>query len=171
MKRFTDHLQAVTTNNYYSIADFHTKSSKSTFTSHCLLTGLNNRYSSAKFFTAHVLATNHSAEDSSASTVCWLTLHSWTLNSTQLLNRTMLTLIFSRHGPHTENTALLLLRACLLGFPHDRYPASPVAHWLMPSNGLDTDHVENTAPVLLAVCLSSNGVFWLPSLMLWANPS
>jgi hypothetical protein len=36
-------------------------------------------------------------------------------------------LISSRHGPRTENTALLLFRACLLGFPSDRYPSCPLA--------------------------------------------
>jgi hypothetical protein len=52
--------------------------------------------------------------------------------STILYNWTTLTLMSSRHGPHTENTALLLLRVCLLGFPRDRYPASPLARWLLP---------------------------------------
>jgi hypothetical protein len=36
-------------NNYNTIADFHTKSSQSTFTSFYLVTGLNNGYSSAMF--------------------------------------------------------------------------------------------------------------------------
>jgi hypothetical protein len=45
------------------------------------------------------------------------------------------------------------MRACLLGFPRDRYPASPLARWLLPSNGLGANHIENTAPVLLAACL------------------
>jgi hypothetical protein len=64
-----------------------------------------------------------------------------------------LTLISSRHGPRTENTALLLLRACLLVFPRDRYPSSPLARCLLPTNGLGVNHTENTAPVLLAACL------------------
>jgi hypothetical protein len=52
MNRFIDHLQVVTTNNYEynSIAEFHTKSSKYTFTSRCLVAGLKNGYSSAKFW-------------------------------------------------------------------------------------------------------------------------
>jgi hypothetical protein len=49
VNRVIDHLHVVTTNNYYTTADFHTKSSKSAFTSRCLVTGLNNVYSSAKF--------------------------------------------------------------------------------------------------------------------------
>jgi hypothetical protein len=43
----------------------------------------------------------------------------------------------------TENTALLLLRACLLEFPRDRLSASPWARWRLPSNGC-----------CLAVCLA-----------------
>jgi hypothetical protein len=46
---FIDYSQVITTNNCNSIADFHTKSSKSAFTSRCLVTGLNNGYPSAKF--------------------------------------------------------------------------------------------------------------------------
>jgi hypothetical protein len=65
----------------------------------------------------------------------------------------MLILISSRHGPRTENTALLLLRACLLGLPRDRYPASPLARWLLPGNDLSANRIENTAPVMLAACL------------------
>jgi hypothetical protein len=64
-----------------------------------------------------------------------------------------LTLISSRHGPRTENTALPLLRACLLEFPRDRYPASLLARWMLPSNGLGANHIGNTAPVLLLACL------------------
>jgi hypothetical protein len=66
---------------------------------------------------------------------------------------------------------ILLLRAHLLGFPRDRYPASPLALWLLPSNVLGGNHTENTAPVFLAVCLPSNGFLWLHSLMLQANSS
>jgi hypothetical protein len=67
-------------------------------------------------------------------------------------NWTTLNLISSRHGPRTENTTLLLLRSCLLGSPRDHYPASPLARWLLPSNGLDANHIENTASVLSAAC-------------------
>jgi hypothetical protein len=96
--------------------------------------------------------------------------------STILSNWTTLTLVSFRHGPHTENTALLSLLACLLGFSRECYAASPLARWLLPSNGLGANHIENTAPVLLAACLFervyiATGVFWLHSLMLWANPS
>jgi hypothetical protein len=35
----------------------------------------------------------------------------------------------------------------------DRYAASPLARWLLPSNGLGVNHTENTAPVFLKVCL------------------
>jgi hypothetical protein len=68
-------------------------------------------------------------------------------------NWTTLTLISSRHGPRTENTARLLLHLCVLEFPRDRYPASPLARWLLPSNGLGAKHIENIAPVFLAKCL------------------
>jgi hypothetical protein len=52
---FVDHLQVVTTNNYNTIADFHTTdhstlSSQSAFTSCYLVTALNNGYSSALFY-------------------------------------------------------------------------------------------------------------------------
>jgi hypothetical protein len=77
-------------------------------------------------------------------TVYSLTLHDWLQ-----LNYA---LIFSRRRPRTENTPLTLLRACL-EFPRDRYPASPLARWLLPSNGLGTNYIENNAPVLLATCL------------------
>jgi hypothetical protein len=46
-----------------------------------------------------------------------------------------------------------LLRACLLAIPRDRCPASPLARWLLPSNALGANHIENTAPLLLAACL------------------
>jgi hypothetical protein len=42
--------------------------------------------------------------------------------------------ISSWHGPRTENTAPLLLPTILLGFPRDRYLASPLARWLLPGN-------------------------------------
>jgi hypothetical protein len=51
-------------------------------------------------------------------------------------NWTMLTLTSSRHGPRTENTTLPLLHACLLEFPRDRYPASPLVRSLLPSTVL-----------------------------------
>jgi hypothetical protein len=53
--RFIDHLQVLTANNYYIIADFHAtdhstlKSSQSTFTGLYLVTALHNGYSSATF--------------------------------------------------------------------------------------------------------------------------
>jgi hypothetical protein len=59
-------------------------------------------------------------------------------------------LIIPRQGPRTETTAVLLLRVCLLGYQRDRYTASLLALWLLPSNGLGPNHIENTAPVLLA---------------------
>jgi hypothetical protein len=55
VNRFIDHFQVVTTNNYNTIADFHTtnhstlKSSQSTFTRLYLVTALHSGYSSAKF--------------------------------------------------------------------------------------------------------------------------
>jgi hypothetical protein len=40
-------------------------------------------------------------------------------------------LVTTLHRPRTGNTVFLLLHACLLGFPHDRYPASSLARWLL----------------------------------------
>jgi hypothetical protein len=42
--------------------------------------------------------------------------------------------IWQPHGPPHRNTAPLLLRVILFGFPRDRYLASPLARWLLPSN-------------------------------------
>jgi hypothetical protein len=42
--------------------------------------------------------------------------------------------ISSRHGPRTENTAHLLLHACLFAFPRDSYLVHPLASWLLRSN-------------------------------------
>jgi hypothetical protein len=47
VNRFIDHLQVVVTNNYYTTAAFHTKSSQSISTSLYLVTALCNGYSSA----------------------------------------------------------------------------------------------------------------------------
>jgi hypothetical protein len=95
----------------------------------------------------------------------------------RLLLRPTANLISSWHGPCTENTALLLLRAHLLGFPRDGYQGSPLARWLLPSNGRITD-TKRTPLILLFVCLNvfteslpSNGIFWPHGLMLWVNPS
>jgi hypothetical protein len=80
----------------------------------------------------------------------------------------------SRHGPRTENTALLFLRACLLGFPRDRYPASPLARWLLLATAEGRTHRKHRSCIVGRVfvwtCLPSNGFFWLHGLMLWANP-
>jgi hypothetical protein len=62
------------------------------------------------------------------------------------------------------------------GFPRDRYQASPLARWLLPSSRLGANHVENTVPVLSIACLFgrvylATGLYWRHSLMLWANPS
>jgi hypothetical protein len=65
-----------------------------------------------------------------------------------------LILISSGHGSRTENTVLLLLRACLLGCPRDRYPARPLAPLLLFTNRLGANYIVNTAPVLLAACLN-----------------
>jgi hypothetical protein len=42
----------------------------------------------------------------------------------------------------------------LFWFPRDRYPASPLAHWLLPSNGLGAD-LQKTS-----VCFTSSIVVW-----------
>jgi hypothetical protein len=45
------------------------------------------------------------------------------------------------------------LDPCLWGFSSDRYPTGPLALWLLPTNCLGANHIENTASVLLATCL------------------
>jgi hypothetical protein len=40
----------------------------------------------------------------------------------------------------------------------ERYPVSPLAHWLLPSNCPSTDQIENTAPtVVFTESLASSG--------------
>jgi hypothetical protein len=55
-------------------------------------------------------------------------------SATTLCKRPSLSARKVRHGPRTENTAPLMLRAILLGFPRERYLASPLARLLLPSN-------------------------------------
>jgi hypothetical protein len=82
VNRFIDHLQVVTTNNYYAIDDFHTtdhstlKSSQFAFTGLYLVTPLRNGYSSATFSLDVFWEKNLSIGDSSASVGSWLTHHS-----------------------------------------------------------------------------------------------
>jgi hypothetical protein len=59
-------------------------------------------------------------------------------------------LITTLHGPLAGNMFPILLRACLLGFPRDRYLASPLARWLL----LSMDHIENTAPIVMYCCVA-----------------
>jgi hypothetical protein len=60
-----------------------------------------------------------------------------------------------------KNTALLLLRVGLVGFPRDHYPASPLERWQLPTNSKSMD--PKTTPVLLLqVCLNMF-TEWLPS--------
>jgi hypothetical protein len=60
--------------------------------------------------------------------------------------------ILSARTTHRKHSSSIV--ACMsVGFPRDRYPASPLARCLLPRNGLGANHIENTAPVLLAVCL------------------
>jgi hypothetical protein len=75
VNRFIDHSQVVRviTNNYYTITDFHTKSSHATFTALNVVRALHNGYSSA--------VSNLNYGDYLASVAHWLTLHSWTLTS------------------------------------------------------------------------------------------
>jgi hypothetical protein len=47
-----------------------------------------------------------------------------------------------------------VLRVRLLGFPRDRYPASALARWLLPSSGLGADLQKTFA------CLISSIVVW-----------
>jgi hypothetical protein len=74
--RFIDHLEVVTTNNYYTIAYFLTtdhstlKCSQSIFSGLYLVTGL-----LCSVFTRRFLVTNLSDGDSSAFVARWLTLH------------------------------------------------------------------------------------------------
>jgi hypothetical protein len=58
----------------------------------------------------------------------------------------------SARATHSKHNSSIV--ACVsVGFPRDSYPASPLARYLLPSNALGANHVENTAPVLLAACL------------------
>jgi hypothetical protein len=45
------------------------------------------------------------------------------------------------------------LRACLFGFPRDRYPARPLARWLLLNNGRST-HPKRTPLLLLCIHLT-----------------
>jgi hypothetical protein len=127
--------------------------------------------------------------------ICWRLLFTVCLNHSQLQGRnqssaepffhdclgltqfwldwTTLTSISCRQGPRTENKAVLLSLACLLGFPRDRCPAIPLAPRLLPNRGLDAK--QKIAPVFLSACLFERvylaTAFWLHSLMLWANSS
>jgi hypothetical protein len=66
---------------------------------------------------------------------------------------------YSRGMDHTGNTASIV-ETSLLEFPRDRYPASSLARWLLPSNG----------PVLLAACLLER-VYLAAGVFCGANPS
>jgi hypothetical protein len=89
--------------------------------------------------TAHIKSSNHTlslhrlTSNSSTTNFPWLTstLQSNSVNCVVASNVFRIT---PRHGPRTENTAPLLLHAILLGFPHDRYLATPSVRWLLPNN-------------------------------------
>jgi hypothetical protein len=77
---FIDHFQVVTTNNYYTIADFHTTNhSTLSFLSIFPLVLLGNSSPQWLFlysvFTRRFLVTNLSNGEYSASVARWLTLH------------------------------------------------------------------------------------------------
>jgi hypothetical protein len=89
VNRFIGHSQAVTTNNCNSIADFKTKNySTLTLLSLFALVFLGNSSPQwiilCRVFTRSLLVTSLSNGDSSATVARRLTLHNWTLNSSQL---------------------------------------------------------------------------------------
>jgi hypothetical protein len=110
-----DHLQILITSNYNSLTELctpnvtvttaHIKSS--VFISHLLIMDLNTTLCLCPYRLAHIPQLN------------------WALN--------FISLNTPQHEP-TENTDLLLLHACMLGFPHDCYTASLLANWLLSSN-------------------------------------
>jgi hypothetical protein len=95
MNRYIDHLQAVTTNNYNTIADFHTKSSQSTFTSNSSQQWL----FLCSVFIRRFLAMNIGKADSSASVAQKIIVHNWTL---YCLVAPAVLKITSRHGPRRK---------------------------------------------------------------------
>jgi hypothetical protein len=90
MNRFIDHLQVVTTNNYNTIAEFHT-TNNSTLSLLSLLGDSSPQWLFlCTVFTRHFLVKNLSNGDSSASVASRLTLHIWTINCTALTHWTEL---------------------------------------------------------------------------------
>jgi hypothetical protein len=80
-------------------------------------------------------------------------LVTWTVVLTPTELRWLLYPLCTDHKQNTQIIVILLLLAYLLGSPRDRYPANPLARWLLPSNDLGANHIENTTPVLLVACL------------------
>jgi hypothetical protein len=152
VNRFTDHLHVVTTNNYNSIADLHTKSSQSISTSFYLVTAL---YNDNSFTTSSLYVSWYWIL---ASVVRWLTLHGWTLIWTPVLTRSH----YTESGRSSRKTRVTCQNECLLA----RYPALgmarttqktslPLLEWVfivpLPSIGHGADHIENTSSNIFAI--------------------
>jgi hypothetical protein len=140
---FTDNLQVITT-NYYTTADFHT-------TNHSTLSLLSLFHQSllgksfpewlflCSVFARHFLVTNLSSGES---IVCWLTFHSWTLNSTQLKSQLLLATRYTDSGWTSRKTCLL------------------------PSNGYTWTIQKTLLPLLLYLqrcCIETQVIRLLPS--------
>jgi hypothetical protein len=76
-------------------------------------------------------------------------------------------LITTLHGANSQKTRLRHCYVRLLGFPRDRYLASPLARWLLPS----TDHIENASTILLRGACVRTCILTCCLAMLWVNSS
>jgi hypothetical protein len=116
----------------------------------------------------HTLSLHRLTSDSS------VTSHGYLLPITELLDCTArlgIRLYYNQFAwtQCIENTLPLLLRACLLGFPRDGYLASPLARWLLPSDGPHRKH--SYCCVVGHVCVAGMCLQLRCLAMLSANPS
>jgi hypothetical protein len=148
VNRFIDHLQAVTANNFNTIADFHTTnhstlSSQSAFTGRYLVTALNNGYSSTMF---------------SLDVSCY-----------RILTTEILQLPWSRRCPLVSTPQLNYQLNCSANCLQDNFSARITQKTqpfyccrgmftaLLHSNCRGADHIENTV-LLLLHALTSNSL-------------
>jgi hypothetical protein len=109
--------------NYSAIANLYTSQ----------ITTVHSKPSQSNF-TSRFPVTASSSVDSTASMLMPLPAdHSLTTK----LNSNLVSLITHWHGPRRKHyfQPFLYCFAWILGFPRDRYPASPLARWLLPGKG------------------------------------